>query len=139
MIVFVLVSAALNIALGYGLAVYLTHGCWPWRRPAPAEALSEVFDAAESFPPEPEPDPEPVPEPIAAVSEPAPVAPFIQPVSMPAVDPAATLEPPPQSPDLEKEMLAGIEEFRNQLAQMKAQTTDDDEAGLAEIDEMASL
>ena len=104
MILFVIVTAVLNIGLGYGLAIYLGRA-----RRAVAESVEDVHEIAVE-----------APTPIHA---PAPV---------PAPSPPITAESaPPAEAELEQDVLAGIEEFRNQLAQMKAQPADEAELAAA--------
>jgi hypothetical protein len=125
---FLIVTALVNIALGYGLAMYLGSPEWPGRRrmaagPPTEEQVGEdeeeltvivgakpaavtVATAAPSASPE-----------VAIASPSAPAA-------APPITAGATAETAAAAgagPELEEHVLAGIEEFRNQLAQMKAQ------------------
>lgn len=104
MILFLLVTAPLNIALGYGLAVYLERA----KRRRDAEAMapmhSEAFDA---------------PYPVAG--DPALAAVAAAAAATADVETPVTPAAPAEGTELEHDVLAGIEEFRNQLAQMKAQ------------------
>lgn len=106
MILFVIVTAVVNIGLGYGLAVYLGHT----RRCIDGVSVDDHEIASEA--PAPVPMPAPAAAPIVAT---APVA------DVPSAAEAG----------LEQDVLAGIEEFRNQLAQMKAQPIDEAELAAA--------
>jgi hypothetical protein len=119
---FVVVTAALNIAVGYGLALYLGHAPLPrFRRAATAAAtIDDAFAPQAEFA---------APEPTALSSDAAP-APGRGPIAAaaPTASASATASgnapapaPGGDSAELEHEVLAGIEEFRNQLAQMKGQ------------------
>jgi hypothetical protein len=116
---FLIVTALINIALGYGLALYLGHAYWPHRvrviEEASAEgAVDQLDEEAAIETPAPAHLPEPAPRPVGAFPEYAAAAPTA-PQTAPAEGEAAN------STKLEQDVLAGIEEFRNQLAQMKAQ------------------
>jgi hypothetical protein len=112
-IVFVTMTAVLNICLGYALAVYLGGARWPFgHRAAIGVSLAPDALVTES--------PREVAPPVAATpSPPAAPPPEPEPPAPPATTPVAVAVP---AVDLEQDVLAGIEEFRNQLAQMKAQT-----------------
>ena len=138
MIAFVIVTAFMNIALGYGLAVYVGHGCLPWRRRVQGERPVDAGAVITTLIDEPVlelPDEPATPEPVVEVPPSPFINPIAEPVATPAADPVAIIEPAVELPGIEQEMLAGIEEFRNQLAQMKAQVPDGE--GLAEVEQMA--
>jgi hypothetical protein len=99
-IVFVIVTAVLNIGLGYALAIYL----------GPARGFkSQRSSLADEIPAE---------APFMAPALPTAPAPTISsPAAPPAADPVAAEA---DEAKLEQDVLAGIEEFRNQLAKMKA-------------------
>lgn len=104
--VFLIVTALLNIGVGYWLAVYLRRARGLAElAPADEHALDSLHDLDL-----------PVAESITAAS----------PVATPPATPAAiataptTTAPAPAEEQLEQDVLAGIEEFRNQLAQMKS-------------------
>lgn len=117
MTLFVIVTAVVNIALGYALAIYVDHAKWPFRpRSAEVDPLAHLEEfslesignaAVETLPTVPstaDTSVESAQPPVAA----APVA--------PAAKPSASDE----GVEMERDVLAGIEEFRSQLAQMKA-------------------
>jgi hypothetical protein len=101
-IVFVIVTAVLNIGLGYALAIYLgpARGFKSQRSSLADEIPAEAPFMAPALPAAP----------ALTISSSAPAAP-------PAADP---LEAEADETELEQDVLAGIEEFRNQLAKMKA-------------------
>lgn len=102
MILFVIVTAVVNIGLGYALALYLGR-----TRRCVGEISVEDHEIASESP--------------APLHMPAPAA-----APIVAADPAADVTSAAEA-GLEQDVLAGIEEFRNQLAQMKAQPMDDAE------------
>jgi hypothetical protein len=131
--VFLVVTALVNIALGYGLAMYLGHPEWPLRRKAVAgppvegplpeeeEELTVVVGAKPTVTAAAAPMPTPSPAPEQAIAG-APAIVAEAPAASVAATPTATSgEAAAAEPEIEQQMLAGIEEFRNQLAQMKAQ------------------
>lgn len=114
MILFLVVTATMNIALGYGLAVYLGHT----RRLHDADVATGPIEAAASAAVESE------------ATSPA-VAPLVAEATGPVAPVSVLSAPVPVAADeesVEKDVLAGIEEFRNQLAQMKAAPVDADAA-----------
>ncbi len=123
MTIFLALSALVNIALGYGLAIFLGHA--RMKQGNQSEELPHIDSYAEPMqaaipepmaPPAPAPDMHAPPTPMPAPAEVAAVAPPV--AAAPAEPVAAAAE---ESAELETDVLAGIEEFRNQLAQMKAQ------------------
>jgi hypothetical protein len=110
---FVIVTALINLALGYGLAVYLGHA----RRPTSSHAGDELSVALGYELPA-------AALPAADLSSPADET---SPASLNVPVAAAPVDEPVE---LEQEVLAGIEEFRNQLAQMKGQPFPGDAAGV---------
>jgi hypothetical protein len=101
--VFLIATALLNIGVGYWLAIYLRRSAvFGELAPADEHALETLHEldnhAAESIP-------------TAAVSAPAAAAVATAP---------STTAPFAGEEQLEQDVLAGIEEFRNQLAQMKS-------------------
>ncbi|HEX6962745.1 MAG TPA: hypothetical protein VF175_12820, partial [Lacipirellula sp.] len=142
MIAFLVITTIINIALGYALAVYLggvsatSSTEEPYERPAEAKpavaapqsaervaaaALANAFSAAAasaSFAPSPTPE--------AA----APIA------ASPSHQEEQEAEPGQnRTSEVEQGLLAGIEEFRNQLAQLKAQNFDEGAPTLAAMGE----
>jgi hypothetical protein len=108
---FVLVTSLLNIGLGYALAIYLGHGRLPWTGDEPSVLEEdEVDDLIATEPPVVPSIPAPSPAPSVAEVQ-APLEAILASPPTPGEDAA----------DVEQEVLAGIEEFRSQLAQMKAQ------------------
>jgi hypothetical protein len=121
-ILYVSVTAVLNIALGFALAMYL-HRAGLLVSPRAALATTEPHHIEEATHEQ------------ALHAEPSPVAEAIAPANQEPVAAAPALlaaEPDtaaaPAGPELEENVLAGIEEFRNQLAQMKSQPADATEA-----------
>lgn len=130
MILYVSVTAVLNIALGFALAMYL-YRAGMLGAPRPALAAEDAHHVEEV-------PHEPIPHEPVAHSEPSPVAPLPAPAvqepiaaaSAPIAEEPETAEAVP-GPELEENVLAGIEEFRNQLAQMKAQPAEAGDAAHA--------
>ncbi|MCA9235341.1 MAG: hypothetical protein KDA44_07705 [Planctomycetales bacterium] len=129
MLVFLAILSVTNLALGFGLAVYLLRAgempaaLLPARfaaqRPAPRQAAAtkstEEPAADEDFHAEAIEQSPAAAEPDAAVSaEEAPTETVAEGVD----DPSAQ-----QEPDVEEDVLAGIEAFRAQLAQMNDEPT----------------
>lgn len=128
MTIFLTVSALVNIGLGYWLATYLARE----KARAGADLPVGIIDV-EAIPPHAE---QPVQSaspdamlPVAPAVAAMPTAPAIQaapeavvPVMATAAGEAAAapMGTGIDAPEVETEVLAGIEEFRNQLAQMKA-------------------
>jgi hypothetical protein len=124
--IFLTISALVNIGLGYWLATYLAREKARAGVGAPIDATvdtdvdshAQAMDAA--LPPESSPALPTMAQPMAA----APSLPAAPTAVAPAMAPVAVAAPPTtapaEAPELETEVLAGIEEFRNQLAQMKA-------------------
>jgi hypothetical protein len=135
--VFLIITGLMNIALGYGLAMYLGGAHLPGRAPqgddfdnlhsdvplaevtlttisaAPAESAEPAASAAAvAATPTAPPAATSASHPAGAASTAAGVEPATPAAAMPAA-----------GAELEQEVLAGIEEFRNQLAQMKSQPT----------------
>jgi hypothetical protein len=108
---FLITTAIANIALGYWLANFL-------RRASPAIDLVEqdhlAIDPLAGLTP---------PEPTPAATTPIEPAP---PVAAAEAAPTATASEP-EDEALEQDVLAGIEEFRNQLAQMKSRGEDEEQ------------
>jgi hypothetical protein len=115
---FVIVTAVLNIAVGYALAIYVDQAKWPFRRRSaevdPLAHLDEFSLASigsatvEALPTAP---------PTADASV-APTA--VESAQAAPGSPADTPSASDEGVEMERDVLAGIEEFRNQLAQMKA-------------------
>jgi hypothetical protein len=106
--VFLITTALLNIGVGYWLAIYLRRSAvFGELAPADDHALETLHDldvhAAEPIP--------------AAMKVTAPAA---APTGVAAAPSAAVPTPAAGEEQLEQDVLAGIEEFRNQLAQMKS-------------------
>jgi hypothetical protein len=130
---FLLVTALINISLGYGLAIYLGHAGWPSRGGAPIDAAVHEPEtanhdghAAPLLTPYVAPPQAAAPVAAAAPAAPAAVTLAPAPTAEPAMPAAPALaaaiaQAEPETAELEQDVLAGIEEFRNQLAQMKAQ------------------
>jgi hypothetical protein len=126
--VFLIVTALVNIALGYGLALYLGPPAWPTlRRKAAGPPVEEpLVEDDEELTVIVGPKPTQAPVSGAAPSH-APEATVASPAAPAAATPitpgalAETAAAANAAPELEEHVLAGIEEFRNQLAQMKAQ------------------
>jgi hypothetical protein len=121
-IFFLVVTALINIALGYGLAVYFGHAGWPRashaEEPAPEHVADHVHEEITIA------TPTPVATHVAASAPPTASAPLTASAEVAAAlaaAPAPAAEPTAPEAELENEVLAGIEEFRSQLAQMKAQ------------------
>jgi hypothetical protein len=134
--VFLIVTALVNIALGYGLALYLGHTRTPCAQPGaadaltvewerPPQALEDAHESAITASPAVAASPALTASPAVAASpaaDPQPASADSAPSSPPAVQ--ASLSAPAAADDpveIEQEMLAGIAEFRNQLALMKGQ------------------
>lgn len=127
MTIFLTISALMNIGLGYWLATYLAREKARASAAAITVAAPEVHQehdpsvhaAAVELPPMAPAMPS-LPQPVVAAAAPTPA-----PAAAPPQAPAAIAPPAGQeaavapAPELETEVLAGIEEFRNQLAQMK--------------------
>ncbi len=129
---FVVVTALLNLALGYGLAIYLGYGELPRLRRArivaPVNAEGPAATAADETVAQESAAYATAPDPTAAMPTMASTAGLPDETvaeTVTTAPPAATVTAPVESAndaaELEHEVLAGIEEFRNQLAQMKAQ------------------
>jgi hypothetical protein len=119
-IAFFLVTATMNIALGYGLAVYLGHGRG-WRGLFAGVSPAAIHDSLSMAQDQHIPSPELIAPVAAAISTPPGNA-TAESLTASAADLA--VDAPLADDDatkLESDVLAGIEEFRNQLAQMKAQ------------------
>jgi hypothetical protein len=104
--VFLIATAILNIGLGYWLAIYLRRAEMNVEAALPDEhAFETLADLGLS-----------APEPVAAAPQ------VVAPVAAPATVPTAPVATAPAAGEeqLEQDVLAGIEEFRNQLAQMKS-------------------
>jgi hypothetical protein len=126
-IAFLVITTVINIALGYALAVYLGGA---------SSSGSEAFDFASAaprtvnaFPPAPE---RLIAESLAnalsmAAAQSMSTASTMQAVDSVAAKPSAVQvsEEAPErqfrTAEMEQDLLAGIEEFRNQLAQLKGQ------------------
>lgn len=121
MILYVSVTAVLNIALGFVLAMYLYRAGLLGASRAVAETHEEHHAEPEAHAPAAHSEPASV---AAAPAEPAPMAAPVEAAVTPEVAEAPAAE-------LEENVLAGIEEFRNQLAQMKAQPAEAAEAAHA--------
>ena len=124
MTIFLALSALLNIALGYGLAIYLGHARSPFSSRQADDFAVDSFempvDMHASLP---------VEAPAAGLAK----MPAAHSKTTSAVDElVAAMTPTEESAELETDVLAGIEEFRNQLAQMKAQPTGADTANGAD-------
>lgn len=119
-----------NIALGYGLAVYVqkNFGTLIYRRRAkavaevaatvetPAVAVAAASVAERAPTPEPAPVAAPAPQPVVAEVTAAPVPSEVAEVTTEA---EAAVEVKAESDTVDEEnVLAGIEEFRSQLAKM---------------------
>jgi hypothetical protein len=134
--IFLILSALMNIGLGYWLATYLARekaraSGFDMQADVPADAAIEapaepgqlVRSALPAEMPTAAPEMPIMAQPMAtAAAMPAAlaaveVAPALVAVDAPAVPEMGAAA---AAPELETEVLAGIEEFRNQLAQMKA-------------------
>jgi hypothetical protein len=146
--IFLTISALVNIGLGYWLATYLAREKaragfdMPADVPAdaavesPAEHGQHVHSVLPGEMPTAVPAMPMMVQPMAAVAamSPAPTAVAVAPAPVAVEAPAdpVTAAAAADAPELETEVLAGIEEFRNQLAQMKA-TPDAAEPAMASV------
>jgi hypothetical protein len=130
--IFLTISALMNIGLGYWLATYLA------REKARATAVAVGDDhshavveehEAQTLPlqaalpmelPTPSAAMPAAPQQVAAAMPAMPTSPVTQTPVAAEVSAASPIAPAAEAPEIETEVLAGIEEFRNQLAQMKA-------------------
>lgn len=155
----VTLMALTNIAIGYGLALYMQRsmrGSWvpslPSRQPAPApvvtsppaaiaatqvsvndnikdspeQAAEVIQQVEEKVATTPAPKAVNNPEPVAQSADVAPVASnqesmAVESAQLPNEPEAPAPQPKAAQPEIEEEVLAGIEAFREQLAKMSAQ------------------
>jgi hypothetical protein len=127
-----------NIAIGYGLAVYVqkNFGTLIYRRRAKAVAENTMHDAAPAASPPavvtetapapaavapPEPVAPPLPDPVVAEAPASPAPPAVVKETAEAEAPAVEVKAESDTVD-EENVLAGIEEFRSQLAKMSENT-----------------
>jgi hypothetical protein len=128
-IAFLVVTSIINLALGYALAVYLGAGS----SSSAGEEGGDVHPAAGaagngfSFDPSRSSWTQGFPATLTSGAGQPPQTPVnLGPISsFPEHQPAGRPDAEPQPIGMEKELLAGIEEFRAQLAQLKSQSLDD--------------
>jgi hypothetical protein len=130
-----------NIAIGYGLAVYVqkNFGTLIYRRRAKAVAENAMHVAAPvAAPPAgvtetapaptavapPEPVAPPVSDPVVAEAPASPAPPAVVEETVETVAPAVEVKAESDTVD-EENVLAGIEEFRSQLAKMSENTANE--------------
>ena len=128
MIAFLVVTSIINLALGYALAVYLRAGSARSTGMEPDDltaASASVPTPLSSFQQNRPPWMQTATSPMAGAGA-------QQPETSPEVAPMAPLAavqeaegPQTATSGMEQELLAGIEEFRNQLAQLKGHSFDD--------------
>jgi hypothetical protein len=129
-ITFLVVTSIINLAAGYALAIYLRAGAWESTALSSNDAGSVAMQAAMA-----------AAQP-GAMSRPAVASAVFTapPAASPAVPPQEPVpmrssgasqpegkgaEPTGQRSDMDQELLAGIEEFRNQLAQLKTKGSEE--------------
>ena len=134
MIAFLVVTSIINLALGYALAVYLGAGSSSSNAPSEAGDVQPAGGAAAtglSF----EPNRSSWAQGHAVALSPSAGQPSEPPVTLGPISAFEEHQPPrlePVAPSagMEKELLAGIEEFRAQLAQLKSQGLDETASSL---------
>ena len=140
MIAFVIVTSIVNIGLGYALAVYLRkETAWSASLPNETMMTSEALTGpvragvAAELSLHLQSQPRDLSWPADGGAAPAPTAGTFSPGQPPvnAAHPAFAADAPPEegrplarTAELDQDLLAGIEEFRNQLAQLKGQGVD---------------
>jgi hypothetical protein len=130
--VFLIVTALLDVALGFGLAIYLGRARAPWSPPLDAGGFNQDLQRAETvdgLSESPAVDPLSAPAAVPAQQEEADsrTAATVAVSSSPAMAASPAADSASEPEELEEEdVLAGIVEFRNQLAQMKTQPFGDD-------------